>query len=302
MRKLKSLLYAWISEKYMHGCSNYNSVEVRRGCRSKAQGRAIFAKNDVPHARGLIFLWPWTAHAFAKQHGFPLVIKPNVSGYSRGSYFPINDFKSLYKAIFWAKVWWPTTVIEQYLQGSNYRVLTTDHGLVSVIRRYPPFVIGNGRDTIEKLIDAENAIRQQMNLHPTISPIAKSDQVKAHLRKQKLDLESIPAEGDQIELFYRIALAPGGVVEVIDQTDIPDVNRDLFLNVVKMFGANVLGIDVIFEKGIEIPYTEQKCIFIEVNSRPYMKMHYFPRYGEAEDLGAALAELEHLEISDKDIF
>ena len=302
MRKLKSLLYAWISEKYMHGCSNYNSVDVRRGCRSKAQGRAIFAKNDVPHARGLIFLWPWTAHAFAKQYGFPLVIKPNVSGYSRGSYFPINDFKSLYKAIFWAKVWWPTTVIEQYLKGSNYRVLTTDHSFISVIRRYPPFVIGNGRDTIEELIDAENAVRKQMNLHPTIFPIAKSDQVKTHLKKQELGLESIPEEGDQIELFYRVALAPGGVVEIIDQASIPDVNRDLFFNVVKMFDANVLGIDVIFEKGIEIPYSEQKCIFIEVNSRPYMKMHYFPRYGEAEDLGAALAELEHLEIPDKDIF
>ena len=302
MRKLKSLLYAWISEKYMHGCSNYNSVEVRRGCRSKAQGRAIFAKNDVPHARGLIFLWPRTAHAFAKQHGFPLVIKPNVSGYSRGSYFPINDFKSLYKAIFWAKMWWPTTVIEQYLKGSNYRVLTTDHGFISVIRRYPPFVTGNGRDTIDQLIDAENVIREQMKLHPTIFPLSKSDQVKAHLKKQKLGLESIPVEGDQIELFYRVALAPGGVVKIIDQTDIPDVNRDLLFNVVKMFGANVLGIDVIFEKGIDIPYTEQKCIFIEVNSRPYIKMHYFPRYGEAEDLDAALAELEHLEIPDKDIF
>lgn len=302
MRKLKALLYAWISDKFMHGCSNYNTVEVRRGCRSKAQGREIFAKNNVPHARGLIFLWPWTAHAFARQHGFPLVIKPNVSGYSRGSYFPINDLKSLYKAIFWAKVWWPTTVIEQYLKGSNYRVLTTDHGFISVIRRYAPFVIGNGRDTISQLIDAENAIREQMKLHPVIFPIAKSDAVKAHLKKQKLDLKSVPAEGIEVELFHRVALSPGGVVEIIDQASIPDVNRELFFKVVKMFGANVLGIDVIFENGIEIPYSEQKCIFIEVNSRPYMKMHYFPRYGKAENLDAALAELEGLEIQDKDIF
>ncbi|MFT5506688.1 MAG: D-alanine-D-alanine ligase-like ATP-grasp enzyme [Gammaproteobacteria bacterium] len=302
MRKLKSLLYAWISKKFMHGCSNYNSVEVRRGCRSKAQGRAKFAENVVPHAQGLIYFWPWTAHAFARQHGFPLVIKPNVSGYSRGSYFPINDFKSLYKAIFLTKIWWPTSVIEQYLKGPNYRVLTTDHSFVSVIRRYSPFVTGNARDNIDQLIDAENIIRKQMNLYPTIYPIAKSDQVKAHLKKQKLTLQSIPDEGVQVELFYRVALAPGGVIEIIDQTSIPDINRDLFFNVVKMFDANVLGIDVIFEKGIDIPYTEQKCIFIEVNSRPYMKMHYFPRYGEVEDLDASLAALEHLEISDKDIY
>jgi len=302
MRKLKSLVYAWISEKYMHGCSNYNSVEVRRGCRSKAQGRAIFDKNNVPHAKGLIFLWPWTAHAFAKAHGFPLVIKPNVSGYSRGSYFPINDFKSLYKAIFWAKLWWPTTVIEQYLKGSNYRVLTTDHGLISVIRRYPPFVVGNGKDTISKLIDDENLVREEMKLYPTIYPLAKSEQVIGHLSKQHLTLQSVPADGEEIELFHRVALAPGGVVETIDQSTIPEVNKALFKKVVNMFGANVLGIDVIFEKGIETDYTKQKCIFIEVNSRPYMKMHHYPRYGEAEDLEPFMKELDSLYVQDKDIF
>jgi len=302
MRKLKSLIYAWISEKYMHGCSNYNSVEVRRGCRSKAQARAIFAENGVPHARGMIFFWPWKAREFAREHGFPLVIKPNVSGYSRGSYFPINDFKSLYRAIFWAKMWWPTTVIEQYLRGANYRVLTTDHAFISVIRRYPPFVIGNGRDSIAQLIDSENKLREEMKLYPTIFPIPKNKAVKLHLQKQHLNLGSVPADGTEVELFHRVALAPGGVVETIDQNTIPEDNKALLLNVVKMFGANVLGIDVIFEKGIETSYLQQKCIFIEVNSRPYMKMHYYPRYGKADDLGAALAELDSLDIADKDIF
>ena len=302
MRKFKAWLYAWISEKYMHGCSNYNTVEVRRGCRSKAQGRAIFDKNGVPHARGMIFFWPWTAARFAKQHGFPLVIKPNVSGYSRGSYFPINSMAELYRAIFWAKVWWPMTVIEQYLQGANYRVLTKETGLISVIRRYPPFVIGNGTDSIDKLIDAENQIRREMNLHPVIFPIAKSDQVVTHLKNQGLSFPSVPEDQQQIELFHRVALAPGGVVEIIDQSTIPQANIALFKSVVNLFGANVLGIDVIFEKGIEIPHSKQECIFIEVNSRPYMKMHYYPRYGEAEDLADSLAELEQLDIDDKDIF
>ena len=302
MRKLKALIYSWISERYMHGCSNYNSLEVRKGCRSKAQGRAVFAKNGVPHAKGRIFFWPWQARKFAKQHGFPLVIKPNVSGYSRGSYFPINSDRELYKAIFWAKAWWPTTVIEQYLKGANYRVLTTDHGLVSVIRRYPPFIIGNGRDPIATLIDRENSVRESMQLYPTIFPIPKSKQVVRYLGKQSLTLESIPEPDTMVELFHRVALAPGGVVEVIDQATIPEENTALFKDVVKMFDANVLGIDVIFEKGIETSYKQQKVIFIEVNSRPYMKMHSYPRYGEVEDLSAALAELDELEIFDKDTF
>ncbi len=302
MRQLKTLIYAWISERYMHGCSNYNSLAVRKGCRSKAQGRAIFAKNNVPHARGLIFSLPWRAHKFAQQHGFPLVIKPNVSGYSRGSYFPINRYGELYKAIFWAKVWWPVTVVEQYLKGANYRVLATDHRLISVIRRYPPFVTGNGQDTIATLIDSENRTRAEMQLQPTIFPIAKSEPVIQHLKTQQLTLDSVPAAGEYVELFHRVALAPGGVVETINQDTIAEDNKTLFMKIVQMFDANVLGIDVIFEKGIETSYKQQKCIFIEVNSRPYMKMHYYPRYGKVEDFSAALEELNQLDIADKDIF
>lgn len=302
MRKLKTLIYTWISEKFMDGCSNYNSVEVRRGCRSKAQCRAVFAKNEVPHAAGLIFFWPWTAHAFARKHGFPLAIKPNVSGYSRGSYFPVNSYLSLYKAVFLAKIWWPTTVVERYLLGANYRVLTTGNDLISVIRRYPPFVTGNGIDTIDTLIDIENNTRATMKLHPVISAIKKSDQTKAYLKKQQLNLQSVPAAGQAVELFHRVALAPGGVVETIDQQTIPEDNKALFLTIVKMFDANVLGIDVIFEKGIETSYQQQNCIFIEVNSRPYMKMHYHPRYGPVDDLAGALAELDDLDIPDRDIF
>jgi len=123
VKKLKALIYRWISQRYMAGCSNYNSLQVRRNSRSKEQARQMFAQHNVPHAHGQIFLNPFSAHKFAKQHGFPLVIKPNVSGFSRGSHFPINNFKELWKAALMVKVWWPTSVVEQYLLGANYRVL-----------------------------------------------------------------------------------------------------------------------------------------------------------------------------------
>jgi len=302
INSLKAAIYAWISKKFMDGCSNYNSLAVRKSCRSKGQGREIFGINDIPHARGLIFLWPWTAHQFAKKHGFPLVIKPNVSGYSRGSYFPITNYKQLYKAIFMAKIWWPTTVIEQFLLGSNYRVLGTDHSIISVIRRYAPFVDGNGIDNISALIDKENAIRKEMRLYPVMFPLKKDAEVTEYLAKHSWSLDSVPKAGERVELFHRVALAPGGVVEIIDRSSIPDVNKELFHKVVKSFDANVFGIDVIFEKGIEVPYHEQKCIFIEVNSRPYIKMHHYPRYGKKEDFSDMLAELDALDIADKDTF
>ncbi len=302
MKAIKKFIYAWISKTFMGGCSSYNTLETRKGCRSKEQARSTFDKHDVPHAKGEIFFNPMNAVRFAKKHGFPLVIKPNVSGFSRGSHFPIKNFGELYKAIFLAKLWWPTTVVEQYLSGKNYRVVVVKGQIMSVIERFAPFVQGDGKTTITDLIDQENKIREEMKLYPCIYPLKKSAVTVNYLKKQKLTLNDIPEAGQIVDLFYRISLAPGGVVKVIDKAAIPAVNNELFLKVLNMFDANVLGIDVIFENDITQPHTEQECIFLEVNSRPFLKMHDFPRYGEKEDLSSFYEQLEELEISQADIF
>ena len=302
MNWLKTRIYHWISRRYMHGCSSYNDLAVRRSCRSKAQGRARFAEGGLPYARGLVFVNPWKAVKFAKEHGFPLVIKPNVSGYSRGSYFPINSFGQLCKAIILAKLWWPTTVVEQYLKGANYRVVVIEGEIMSVIQRYPPFVTGNGKDSIAALIDAENAIREQMQLFSVMFPIRKDKHIKAHLKKQGLKFATVPASGERVELYFRVALAPGGTVRIIDKTAIHPDNIKLFLHTLQLFKANILGVDIIFENSIEQSYKDQKCILLEVNSRPYLKMHDYPRYGEKEDLSSYYEALDKLQISQPDTF
>lgn len=286
----------------MNGCSSYNSLEVRKSCRSKEQARSAFAKGKVPHANGLIFFNPFKASHFAKTYGFPLVIKPNVSGYSRGSHFPITNFKDLWKAIFLAKLWWPTTVVEEYLEGKNYRVVVAQGIIISVLERYAPFVTGNGVDTISALIDVENATRKNMGLYPVINPLQKGKVTKKFLNKQGFSLETVPEKDQVVKLFYRISLAPGGVVKTVDKETISSLNQTLFKDIIKLFDANILGIDVIFEKGIDTDYLDQKCIFLEVNSRPYLKMHDYPRYGIKEDLSPYLKNLNALEIAQADIF
>ena len=302
MSYLKKALYAWIDKTFLHGCSSYNSLQVRKSCRSKAQARDVFAANDIPHARGKIFFNPWKAHVFARKHGFPLVIKPNVSGFSRGSHFPINNFRELWKAALMVKIWWPVSVVEEYLLGKNYRVLVGNDSIISVIRRYPPFIVGDGKHSIGELIDEENQQRKQMELYPVIHPIPKNREIRRYLKKLGLSFNSIPEHGQQIILFNRISLAPGGVVETIAIDQLPQINQQLFLHILELFHANILGIDVIMETGIETPWNQQKCIFLEVNSRPFTAMHDFPRYGKTEDLSDHFKRLDALEIDQQDIF
>ncbi|WP_457577580.1 hypothetical protein [Desulfomarina sp.] len=201
-----------------------------------------------------------------------------------------------------ARIWWPFSVVEQFLEGKNYRILVVREGIMSVIRRYPPFVDGDGSSTIGELIDRENAVRKKMGLFPVIHPIPKDRRIKSWLKKKEMSLESIPEKGVRVPLFNRIALAPGGVVEIIDKDTLPQENRQLFETILDYFDANILGIDAIFKEGIEKSYRDQQCILLEVNSRPYLKMHDFPRFGEAEDLSPFYDRLNSLEIAEQDVF
>jgi D-alanine-D-alanine ligase-like ATP-grasp enzyme len=302
MRAVKRMLYSWIDKHFLDGCSSYNSLEVRKSCRSKLQARKVFANHGIPHAKGTTFINPLKAVRFARDNGFPLVVKPNVSGFSRGSYFPINSISELLRAALYAKGWWPVSVVEQYLEGKNYRVLVVKGEILSVIRRYPPFVDGDGESTISLLIDRENVVRQEMGLGPVIHPIPKDSRITRFLKKQQLTLDSVPGKGVRIRLFNRIALAPGGVVEIVDKATIPVENRELFIDLLTHFKANILGIDAIFENGIEESYRTQKSILLEVNSRPYLKMHDFPRFGQAEDLSHYYRKLAQVDIDQQDIF
>ena len=302
MKSIKRLLYGWIEKKFLAGCTNFNSLKTRKRCRSKKLAREMFAENNIPHAGGEIFYGPVAPIRFAKRFNFPLVVKPNVGGFSRGSHFPINSMSQLLKAAIQVKIWWPSSVVEEYLEGANYRVLVAGDRILSIIRRYPPQVTGNGQATIEQLIDEENKIRAQMQLHPVITPIAKDRKTRNYLAKSGKSLETIPGKDEVVRLHNRIALTTGGVIETIDPQSVPKENLELFQKIPGLLEANLLGIDAIFEQGIETSYRNQKTIFLEVNSRPYIKMHDYPRYGVKDDFRAHLDTLAEISLNDRDIF
>ncbi len=286
----------------MNGCTNYNSLTVRRSCRSKKQAREVFARHGIPHAQGQVFINPLRAFRFARDQGFPLVIKPNVGGFSRGSHFPVTSFWQLCKAVFLVKLWWPVSVVERYLKGHNYRVLVANGDVVSVLHRHPPQVTGNGRDSISQLIDQENDIRRQKGLFPFMSPLKKNYATRRFLARFHQTLETVLAEGEVALLSHRIALKPGGTVQTVPLEQMADDTRALMNEILTLFKANILGIDIIMEKGIEHSYKDQNCILLEVNSRPYIKMHYYPRYGEKQDLSKCLQKLDNLELTHADTF
>lgn len=299
---MKRYIYKLISKYFLSGCSQYNSLSSRRKCRSKQQAKKCFKQLNIPSAKSLLFYNPFSTLFFVKKYGFPVVIKPNIGGFSRGVYFPINNYWQLLSASFLVKIWWHSSIIEQYLAGNNYRIVVLKNDIMAIVRRHPPFVIGNGYDSISTLIDTENLVRQQMGLLPTMANIPKNHPIKQYLRKQQLTLSSIIAKDTQINLHHKIALELGSIVEVIPKEQLTKANCEVLFNITNYFNANILGIDVICEQELNINFSEQKCIFLEVNSRPFLSMHDVPRYGKKEDLSPYYQKLEQYNTNKKDIF
>jgi len=293
------LLHRFLSRFFLSGCSDYNPLSVRRACRSKAQARQSFEENNLPYAKGCSFISPITAFKFAKKNGFPLVVKPNVGGFSRGAYFPIQNKVQLLKATIGVKKWWHISIVEQYLLGKNYRVVMTKFGVMSVLRRYPPFVIGDGLSTIGILIDAENTLREQMQLAPITQLIPKNKAIRKHLKQQDMSLSTVPEANQKVYLHHKISLKLGSSIEVIDKSKLTENNQQDLSKILNFFEANILGIDVICEQGIEVDFDAQQCIFLELNSRPFLKMHDNPRYGKKpQDLEGFYNKLNQLKVTD----
>lgn len=302
MKKLKRLIYRWIDQQFLDGCTSYNSLDVRKASRSKKSSRAMFSKLEIPHAQGKIFLSPFAAFDFVKEHGYPVVVKPNVSGFSRGSHFPIKTPAQLLKACLMVKIWWPFSVIERYLEGHNYRVVVIKDEVMGAIERYPAFVIGDGTSTVKQLIENENQTRQALQLLPAMYLLKQSQVDKNLLRQQQLELSSVPLNNQWVDLHNKVALKPGGIVETINPDKVHPDTQDACQRLLTGFDANILGIDIIMKDSIEKSYLEQECIFLEVNSRPYLKMHHHPRFGPKPDLESSYQKLDQLHIDDADIF
>ncbi len=301
IRPIKRYCYAFLEKHFFEGCSRYNNLAVRRASRTKALAKTVFTEINAPQAKGIVFINPFRAFKFVKKHGFPVVLKPNFGTFSRGSFFPIRTMSEFWKALFLTKLFWPKTILEAYIEGKNYRVVVIKGKTMVVADRMPPFVIGDGKKTIETLIDKENETRESMGLRPVIFLLDKKVIVK-YLKKESKSLADIPEKGEKIILGNLIALWGGGVLQDVPLDTIPPENHALFQKVLNAFEAEIFGLDFIAEKGIETPWNEQKCAFLEANSRPYLKMHDYPRWGKVPDLSADLAKLETLDIKDSDIF
>lgn len=154
---------------------------------------------------------------------------------------------------------------EEFVHGENYRLLILDKRVIAVVKRKSAFVIGNGKDDLDKLIKEKNKQRKK-NL---LKPILIDNEVNQRLQNLKISLKYTPKENEEVVLRYNCNLTTGGTTEeCFAQTH--QYYKDIAVQAVQAIGAKFGGVDII-TPDITKP---TKCVINEINYNPGLRLHY----------------------------
>jgi len=172
-------------------------------------------------------------------------------------------------------------IVEEMFDGTEYRVLCTRDKVIGVLKRVPANVIGNGIDTIEKLIKLKNSeeIRGIKGSDKSHLRIIKDKKLKKYLTEQGLDLDTVPKVGTQIFLRKVSNISQGG--DAYDYTDLvhPSVKEIALKAINTIPGLAFAGVDFM-SSDITKKQTKDSYVIIEMNDSPGFDIHDMPYQGK----------------------
>ncbi|MFD6210855.1 cyanophycin synthetase [Peribacillus sp. NPDC060253] len=277
-------------QKYVQATisSQTSNIAVENSC-DKSLTKAILKGCGLPVPEGEI------AHSIedifdsADRLGFPLVIKPYNGRQGQGVITHIKNKDELFNVINCLESHVEKYIVERHFEGHDYRLLIVNGELIASSLRLTPYVIGNGKETIRRLIEKENrnTLRGEGHEKP-MSKIPLTHTVTCYLEKSNRTLNTIPKEGELVQVVGNANLSTGG--KAIDVTDqIHPTIKNMAVAAARAIGLDIAGIDFICED-ISKPIDHSRTAIIEVNAAPGIRMHHYPSEGEKRDVGKAIVD------------
>lgn len=259
-------------------------------CQEKPLTNQILRTVGVPVPDGQSVRSADEAWEIAQEIGLPVVVKPEAGNHGRGVSTNLNSEAEVKTAYRIARDFDSQVLVEHYVVGDDYRLLVVNGKLVAAARREPAQVVGDGKHTIQQLIDILNQDPRRRPGHSSILTRIEADEaVNLVLSQQSLALESIPAPEQVVRLRNNSNLSTGGT-----STDVTDEIHPHNVQIAEMaaqiLGLDVAGIDVVC-RAIQRPLEEQNGAIVEVNAAPGLRMHLYPSQGLPRDVAAPIVEM-----------
>ncbi len=171
-----------------------------------------------------------------------------------------------------------SVIVEKYIVGEDYRLLVIDYKLVAAAKRTPAHVVGDGKSTIQKLIDQVNSDpRRGYGHEKVLTQIDINDLTLSILKEAGKTLETVLKKGEVFNLKDTANLSTGGTAE--DVTDVVHpYNVFMAERIARIIDLDICGIDIM-TTDIGKPLPETGGAVLEVNAGPGFRMHLAPAEG-----------------------
>lgn len=269
--------------------SQTSSIGVEIAC-DKEDTKNLLQQAEVPVPKGDIIRTERGLKELVDSLGYPLVIKPINGNHGRGITTNIMTWESAVEAFELAKKISQSVIVEQFITGEDYRILVIDYQMVAAARRTPARVVGNGKSTIQQLIDQVNADPKRGYGHENVLTAIKVDAITENiLQKHQYTLDTILPDGEILNLKDTANLSTGGTAT--DVTDIvhPD-NVVMAERIARIVGLDICGIDVM-TSDISKPLMQTRGAILEVNAAPGFRMHLAPTEGLPRNVAGNVVDM-----------
>ncbi|OIP02197.1 MAG: cyanophycin synthetase [Flavobacteriales bacterium CG_4_9_14_3_um_filter_32_8] len=269
--------------------SQTSSIGVELAC-DKEDTKYLLEQAEIPVPKGEIVKSEDSLLSALRSIGYPVVIKPVNGNHGRGITTNITYKENALIAYHAAKNVSKSVIVEKYITGDDYRVLVINYKLVAAALRTPARVIGDGKLTIEKLIEEVNKHPKRGYGHEKVlTYITVDDMTKTILKNKKLTLKSILKKDEILNLKDTANLSTGGTAE--DVTDIiHPYNIFMCERIARIIGLDICGIDIM-TSSLSQPLPETNGAVLEVNAAPGFRMHLDPAEGLARNIAAPVIDM-----------
>ena len=292
-RSMVQLGYGVHQKRIQATLSSFSGIlAVELAC-DKEGTKTILKDGGIPVPRGTVIQYlDELPAAIEEVGGFPIVIKPLDGNHGRGISIDVKTQQEAEEAYDLASAASKTrsVIVERYYRGSDHRILVINGKVAAVAERIPAHVVGDGRSTIEELIEITNRDPNRGDGHANVLTKITIDKTALNvLGKQGYELTSILPQGAIAYLRATANLSTGGIA--VDRTDeIHPENVWIAQRVAKLIGLDIAGIDVVTED-IRKPLKEVDGVIVEVNAAPGFRMHVAPSRGLPRNIAAPVIDM-----------
>ncbi len=266
-----------------------SNIAVSIAC-NKEETKKMLDSASIPVASGSICVDEEDLKATIKKIGYPIVLKPLDGNHGKGASINVMNWKDAAAGLVYAQTYSRRVIVEKFITGFDFRVLVIDNKLVAAAKRVPAHVVGNGKNTIQELIDTVNSDPRRGYGHENVlTEITVDRDTTDLLEKMNYGLDTVPKNGETVYLKSTANLSTGGTS--VDVTDMMHP-ENIFLceRISRVIGLDICGVDIMAEN-LTQPLKENGGCILEVNAAPGFRMHLAPSEGLPRNVASPVIDM-----------